>query len=439
MQILRIAFRNLNRQKKRAVLLGGAIGFGVLIITLVHGFTAGASANLKENFAYLLAGHVYVAEETRRDDDTVVREFRHPEILQEVLEELDLAGDDTVRRSELYGSLFFSGRRTEQAISGVDWTQEPGLRSRLVLLEGDIESVIQDPQAIVLNEQAARKLGVEVGEQIILRTSTVTGQQNVGDLTVRGIAQDPGILGSLSSYAHLQTVNELLNISRDSFQSVHITLPRLEDTSRVTSLLYEALDERTNVAERSEPAEADFSAMMSLIYQDEEQEPWTGSRFVITNIQDYTNQIDQLAGTLNLVGTGILLVLVIIIMVGVINTFRMIMYERVREIGTMRALGMQRRGIRRIFLWEAFSLATMGYLAGIVGAVVIGALLGLIPIPLDSAFALFTENGRLSFPLQAGALAGNYVLITVLTVLAAAIPARKAARMKPVDALRSVA
>ena len=49
MTILRIAVRNLNRQKKRSFLLGGAIAFGVLVITLVNGFAGGFVTNIRHN------------------------------------------------------------------------------------------------------------------------------------------------------------------------------------------------------------------------------------------------------------------------------------------------------------------------------------------------------------------------------------------------------
>jgi putative ABC transport system permease protein len=55
MKYLNIAARNLSRQKKRSLLLGFAIAFGVMIITLVNGFTTGALNNIKENF-FLPAG-----------------------------------------------------------------------------------------------------------------------------------------------------------------------------------------------------------------------------------------------------------------------------------------------------------------------------------------------------------------------------------------------
>ena len=54
MKSILIAFRNLNRQKKRSFLLGGAIAFGILIITLINGFTGSFVKNVGENFSHLL-------------------------------------------------------------------------------------------------------------------------------------------------------------------------------------------------------------------------------------------------------------------------------------------------------------------------------------------------------------------------------------------------
>ena len=60
MTLLRIAVRNLNRQKKRSILLGVAIAFGFMIITLVNAFAAGFVVNIRENVSQLIAGHLFI-------------------------------------------------------------------------------------------------------------------------------------------------------------------------------------------------------------------------------------------------------------------------------------------------------------------------------------------------------------------------------------------
>ncbi len=58
--IPRIAARNLTRQKKRSVFLGIAIAFSIMIVTVINGFSGAFIRNVSENFAYLMAGHVFV-------------------------------------------------------------------------------------------------------------------------------------------------------------------------------------------------------------------------------------------------------------------------------------------------------------------------------------------------------------------------------------------
>ncbi|MDP3178515.1 MAG: ABC transporter permease, partial [Spirochaetaceae bacterium] len=58
--IAKTAFRNLNRQKKRSFLLGGAIAFGIMIVTLINGFAGAFLGNISSNMAELFSGHVFV-------------------------------------------------------------------------------------------------------------------------------------------------------------------------------------------------------------------------------------------------------------------------------------------------------------------------------------------------------------------------------------------
>jgi putative ABC transport system permease protein len=435
MKYLNIAARNLSRQKKRSLLLGFAIAFGVMIITLVNGFTTGALRNIKENFSYLLAGHIYLSEEIKRDDGEVINEFRDGDLVQAVLDEMMLEDATLVRRSDMFGTLLFNGRQTSQNVQGIDWDAEPQLVERLELKEGSLDEAKSDPKGIVISESAANTLKVELGEEITIRTSTVTGQQNVGGFVVRGIMTDPSFLGALSSYANIDRVNQMINLTPGSYQTLNITLSSLDLVDPVTDRLYAMLADRAQVAPREQEDAPDFTNF-SFVFESEEEEPWVGTRFSVQNINEFFSVLTPVYIAVNGFGYGLLGVILIIIMVGVTNTFRMIMIERIKEIGTMRAVGVQRSGIRRIFLWEAASLGTLGYLIGMGLAILVNLGAGLFNVPADNAFNLFTFNGRVTFPVSAGALILNYIFVTLMTVVAASFPAGKAAKAQPADALR---
>ncbi|MFQ3547831.1 MAG: FtsX-like permease family protein, partial [Termitinemataceae bacterium] len=140
---------------------------------------------------------------------------------------------------------------------------------------------------------------------------------------------------------------------------------------------------------------------------------------------------------LNTVSTVILVVLFLIILVGILNTFRIIIYERTKEIGTMRALGLQRPDVRNLFILEATFLALGGVLAGFLAGGVIMGILSLINFGTGSFVSLFLKNGHLSFVPQAAQSVQHILLVIILTILAAYLPARGAAKLEPAAALRT--
>jgi putative ABC transport system permease protein len=88
----RIAFRNLSRQKKRSFLLGGAIAFGILIITLVNSFTAGVVENVQENFSHFLAGHIFLTGYEKSDSGRLINVIRDDAVLTEVIRRVEQHG-----------------------------------------------------------------------------------------------------------------------------------------------------------------------------------------------------------------------------------------------------------------------------------------------------------------------------------------------------------
>ena len=105
----------------------------------------------------------------------------------------------------------------------------------------------------------------------------------------------------------------------------------------------------------------------------------------------------------------------------------------------MRALGLQRRQARRLFLVEAVLLALGGAVAGLVLAAVARSFLQLIDLGTDTPLFIFLADGHLSFPVDLRFLAGYLLAVTVVTLIAALFPANRAARLDPASALRSVA
>lgn len=294
----------------------------------------------------------------------------------------------------------------------------------------------------MLAAPTAKRLGVEPGESILVKLSTVTGQQNVGELTVVALTTDTGIFGSFSAYARLDDVTGLLNMDAGDYQQMVVRLSSIKDTDRVASRLYAELSLRAQMAPRkdSNVSSGDPGKNMGSMFGMDtggETAIWKGVRYEMSTLNDMLGNFKSVVTVLDAVGLGILLVLLLITMVGIINTFRMIMLERIREIGTMRAIGVFQSGIRWIFLSEALLLALTGVVIGMALAFVVMISAGFIAFPTTSPVYLFLAKGHLFFRLAPLQVFGNLLLVSVLSLAAAFFPARSAARLDPASALRT--
>jgi len=147
--------------------------------------------------------------------------------------------------------------------------------------------------------------------------------------------------------------------------------------------------------------------------------------------------MNQAATVVSLVSFFILALLLAITMMGILNTFRMILLERITEIGTLRALGMHKGEVRRMFIYEAIFLALFGVAAGLLLAGLGGVALGLVNFGTESDMSFLLNNGHISFKLDIMSAVSSTILVIIFTTIAAFWPASRAAKLPPAEALRS--
>ena len=443
--LLRIAFRNTGRQKKRTLLLAGAISFGVVVVTLLNGFTGGASRNIERVLTDLIGGHVYVSGTQLTDSRLIINVIRDwdggESSLADAVAEVEGQIADLNRRSRTLGTLIFGSKQTNQFLDGVDWHGEASFFPSLSLTAGSLPGP-DDRNALILPEAAAERLRVEVGDQVLVRVATVTGQQNVGELVLAATIEDSGITAFSSAFVRLDYMGELIGTGAGEFQVLNLYLRDPRQSGRVAEVLRARLptapeDEQEEVSGQPPGTPGALGAGVNRLADDEE--PWEGTRFEITTLDDILDQVSDLFGVLDIVSLVVFLILLTITMVGVVNTFRMVLLERIREIGTMRAVGMQGRSVRGIFLMEAGFVGLIGALIGLVLAGIAMLVLGQLTLDTDSPLQFFLNDGRITFAVPPLSVVTNVAILLALSLLAAFIPARRAARMEPAAALRSSA
>ncbi len=161
--------------------------------------------------------------------------IRDDSLLNEILKNPALEIEQVNKRSRAMASLIFGSREQIARIDGVNWQQEKELEN-LKLLEGSLENC-RDARALILPASTAHRLGIQVGETLLVRLSTVTGQQNVGEFVLAGIMYDQGSFGFSAAYADLEYLNSLLGLSPGQYQLFHIYLKSMETMKAAADLI----------------------------------------------------------------------------------------------------------------------------------------------------------------------------------------------------------
>lgn len=161
--------------------------------------------------------------------------------------------------------------------------------------------------------------------------------------------------------------------------------------------------------------------------QDKVRQAGYGAQSVVDTQKTLTQVIDVLQGIVSVFG----LIAVVASVFGVVNTMYISVLQRTREIGLMKALGMHKKDINRLFLFEAALIGLLGGLLGAVTAFVLGTVLN----PVISKQLSLGDARLLQFdPVQ---IIGLIIALMVVAVVAGLLPARKAARLDPIEALRT--
>lgn len=445
--VVRIALRNTRRQGRRGVLLGTAIAFSVMVITLLNAFTAGAVSNIKNNLAYVVGGHVFITGtelvDGRREVDRIGDDAR----LQAALAAVEDRVVSVHRRSTAVATFIFGSKAVTYALEGVDFAAEPDFAKGLAVREGTtVFDAATDPRAVILPASVAERLGVMVGETVLVRLLTITGQQNVGELRVAAVTEELQGFGLTAAYTSLQYLNSLLGLAPGEYQTFSVVVRDVREIDTVADQLYAALQESGALVER--PAaqrrsradmEEEGMAVISQLFGQAAvrlvEEPWEGTKFSLVTLNELMQPVVSAMTVLDAIARGIFVVLLLITAIGITNTFRMVIIERTREIGTMRAFGMQKSMVRSIFLWEAALIALAGGAAGLLAAGVIAGVVSSLDFSHVRGFEFFLEAGHVTMNITAADLALNMAIVLGICLAAAWLPASAAANLPPVKAL----
>ena len=416
--LVTLALRNLLRHKRRTALTAAALVMGIAIMILGRAWSAATARAVVEPAKLSTLGQVQVFATDAAADEGGEVSFINPQNNYRLIPRPQRAIDAVLAAEPrlsgglarlMVGALLSSGELSlEGLLIGIDARARQAVYPALELRAGRFFA--PGEKGILLNRGVARKLGLGVGGTVVALGTTADGRLSGVKLTVTGIWMVRGLEAYEwgSCFTSLEAVQELL----DAGDAAGVLVFRQKDDAADSAPIAASVD-----------AVLQRSGIAGKAYTWEQ----TGGPFIGGMI------VTRFVG-------GILhLVLAIIAAAGVLNTALMSVFDRTREIGTMRALGLRRARVLWLFLLEGLFLGIAGAVGGALAGAVLVTYFERHGIPAFSEAQRYSYGGDYLYTSLAwGDLASVPAMMIAVSVLAALGPALIAARLRPAEALRHV-
>jgi ABC-type lipoprotein release transport system permease subunit len=429
---LQMAGRNLRQHARRNLFLGGALGAITALLVLLNGLTSGMEAAMMESAHTLLTGHVNVGgffKVTSGSAAPLVGDYpRALATVKEKVPELDFY----TSRVRGWAKGVSESASMDLVLGGIDVDHEPALPRVLRFIEGDL-AALRQPGSLLLFQAQARRLKVKVGDVITISAPTARGVNNTADVKIAAVARDVGLLSSFSAFIEASTLRGLYGLNDTTTGAVHLYLKDEGDSAAVASRLRSAFAE-TGWRVMEPAAEPYWMKLMISV----PAEDWTGQKIDVTTADDEMDQFKTFVTALNAVSWVLVVILLLVVLVGILNTLAIAVRERTKEIGALRAIGMQRRKVLWLFVLETAMLSVLGTVAGALVSYGLALAINAAGFVLPPAVQIFLAMEHLRLLVHPVWVAAYVAGISAATVLASLYPARRAARLRPVTAMHHV-
>lgn len=410
---LRLAFRNLLRYQRRTLLTALLIMLGVIALLL---FVAGAGSFKQTMIGSItdsMLGHLQIHRKgyTASIDNLPLNLSLQPNVVKKIESALKEDPDVAAYSMRVKLGAMFSNftENTSIRLNGIDPNAEdaalPALRQRIN--DGDKTGPLVTPGKVLIPTLLARGMKVKVGDSVVLVVTNASGSVNGKNFIVGGILDSITGPGGRDGYIHIDDARELLRMENPEVMEIAVRLNSIDKLAAVQGRLTSKLEEIRN----------------------KEDKPAT-ELHLWSDISPFANIVRMI----DIMTLFIRIMLVAIVLVSVMNVMLMAVYERIREIGTLAAIGTQPNKLMSIFLTEGLLLGLVGAVAGILLSYGLIAYLNFNPIDFKFGREVITLRPVLRLTEVIGVLA----LSILVSGLASLQPAWRAARMDPIQALRHV-
>jgi len=411
--ILRIAARNLLRYQRRTILTSLLITIGIVAVLLFIALSSSFRALMVGQITDSMLGHIQIHKRgyVRSIDSLPLTLNMKPQMFNKVDELFTQRKDIEAWSPRIKFGVMFSNfaETTSMRVNGVDPEHEAATSPELMkrLISGEAGLLVERGK-ILIPELIARGLKVKTGDAVVLVATNKDGSVNGINFTVKGVLEGLSGPGGRDGYMHIEDAKELLRMDELEVSEIAVRLKDPQTLDKILLDLKKTLGTLTN--QQDKPVFEIHS--------------W-----------DKLSPFANIAKMIDLLTLFIKIMLVSIVLISIMNVMVMAVYERIREIGTISAIGTSPGKILSLFITE-------GFLLGLVGTIT-GTVISLITIAILNVKELTFSFGRQQDLVLTPSISVTEVIVICAVVIGVAIiasvqPAWKASRMDPIDALRHV-
>ena len=431
-RLVQLAWRAYRRGRNRYRMLIMAMALASGMLTVMLGATIGAQRSLRAKTTRYFSGDLVVLGYHQGDGDSRIDDLE--QVLAAATGALPASGVvTTTLRSVYYRSdkieLIAAGYSIRQRrVVGVEWDRERPALENFAFIEGGVPDGA-DRDAVLLSSAAARELRLRVDDVVTLSITSDRGRISSDRFRVAGIYHEESFFG-FASYVHRAALNRLREVAPDTVNEVgvHLTDARRNETRAATALV-KAL------------AAGDLASFGLIETRDAyEREAYVARdrrEYGVVTLSAQLQEITDLVDAVGAVAGAVVLLFLAIVSVGVSNTWTLVVWDRTREIGTLRAIGVSRCGIAMLLILESVFLAFHGAILGLVVGGGVTVLLRSVRLPSSAITELLLLQQRVDAVLPLWAIAAITLLVIGAGLIGAARGALRASRIPAAKAMQS--
>ncbi|EKO3784615.1 ABC transporter permease [Vibrio harveyi] len=406
--LVKLAWRNLWRNKLRTSIMLGAMVFGLMGVVAMMGFMNGLVDSMIKNAISWQTSHLQIQQKSYLVNPELKDVIPDAEKISKVL-----ASNREVKAiSErfLADGMIASARSTRGIrINGVNIEQEQNITPLSKhIVDGEWLSE-EGRNPILVSSKIAERLKLRVGSKVVLTLSDVNGEVAGAAFRVRGIFKTPSTgFDDGNVYVRKVDLEKVAGLSGTHEIAILLTSNNDAELKQLLAFTHSILSPESK-------------GLLSV-------RPW----------QEIQPLLSTMMSTMDVSNQVMLVVFVLAMTLGIINIMLMSVFERTREFGVLMAVGMQKHKIRLLIVFETLFLGLSGCALGLLGSAIMLKVLSITGLSLAGMAEGLGAYGvdTLLYPrVSIAEYQMIIVAIFVASLIAALYPARQILKHRPVDAM----